>query len=177
MCTCSLPTGDTTGLESGKPWHSHRGVLMNTERNTVGGGKKYIKMQIKKAIVHHTQDAFSFQFEKNGTCKPSQANGIWCLICFLWCHGCQAVICAHHMSVISRRLHTDFLPKHPSSDKSAKETHSVSINLRHTDRPENHWNNWIRLICISLKRIFRLILIWKWNSSIKKWTKEVYRPT
>lgn len=160
MCTCSLPKGDTKGLNSGiagtvteESWWTQREIQL-------GEKKKCIKMQIKKAIVRHTQAAFSFQFRENGTCKPSQANCIWCLIRFLWCHGCQAVICAHHMSVILRRLHTDFLPKHPSLlNKSTNETHSIAINLRHTDRSENYWNNWIRLICVSLKRI--IWLIWK----------------
>lgn len=30
-------------------------------------------MQIKKGIVCHTQDVFSLQLEKNGTCNRSQA--------------------------------------------------------------------------------------------------------
>lgn len=170
MCTCSLPKGNTTGLV----WKALAKPQRNPdEHREIQLGKKVYKDADKESYCSpHTRRLFIWVWE-NGTCKPSQANCIWCLIRFLWCHGCQAVICTHHMSVISRRLHSDSHSKHLSlSQKSANETHSISIDLQHTDRSENYWNNRICLICVSLKRIIWFMLLWNWNGTIKKCNQE-----
>ncbi len=109
-------------LQFAKGKHHRPGVwkaLAKPQRNPdehreIQLGKRVYKDADKEShCTPHTRRLFIWVWE-NGTCKPWQTNCIWCLILFLWCHGCQAVICAHHMSVISRRLHPDSLSKHLS---------------------------------------------------------------
>lgn len=135
FCYTSLQTD--VHLEFAKGKH-HRPQVWKALAKPQRNPDEHREIQFKKKKVYKDADKGShcsphtrrLWVWENSTCKSSQANCIWCLIRFLWCHGCQAVICAHHMSVIFLRLQPDSLSKHISlSQKSVNETHSIGYPL------------------------------------------------